>query len=42
MSVFCMNVTGQFIMLLFTLSRRTINQSLVLNAPADAVAAADG
>jgi len=41
-TVFCMNVTGQFIVLFCTLSRRTINQRLVLNAPADAVAAVDG
>lgn len=42
MTVFCMNVTGQFIALLCTLSRGTINQRLVLNAPADVVAAVDG
>ena len=42
MTLFCMNVTGQFIAPLLILSRGAINQRLVLHALADAVAAVDG
>jgi len=41
-TVFCMNVTGQFIAPLLNPSRGTIDQRLVLHAPADAVATVDG
>ena len=41
-TMFCVKVTGQYIAPLLTLSRGTINQRRVLNAPDDAVSAVDG